>query len=384
MHFPWCLKKCPYCDFLSVARPRDEIPSEAYADAVIAEFDRRRPSLGDYSPNSIFFGGGTPSLWAPTALGRVLRHLTDPLGTTPNELEITVECNPNSLNGEHASALADQGVGRLSIGLQNLDAKQLKFLGRLHSPNEGLQALEAAVASPVPRVSADLIFGISGQEASTAADMAGVVADLGPTHVSAYALTIEPGTEFGARERKGTLPILPDEAIADTYSAVEECLEARGFEHYEISNYATDGHHSEHNVGYWTGREYLGLGCGAWGTLAGTRYRNTTVPTRYTESSTRWASTNLDEHGPGRLINEIEPLSPKTRLSERILLNLRLASGFDIEEAARQLGTEAWPDDRQRAAARLVARGRLARDGSRIYIPKAQWLFADDTIARLM
>src|SRR5580658_1806749 len=162
VHFPWCLAKCPYCDFVSYASPREDIDHEGYADAVISELESRIRALGAAEVGSIFFGGGTPSLWSPTALGRVLGAVLSKLNVA-TELEVTVECNPTSLDRSVADALAEQGVNRLSIGAQALRSEQLRFLGRLHDVAGALSAIEAALASRVPRVSADLIFGLPGQ-----------------------------------------------------------------------------------------------------------------------------------------------------------------------------------------------------------------------------
>jgi oxygen-independent coproporphyrinogen-3 oxidase len=243
-----------------------------------------------------------------------------------------------------------------------------------------------AIDSGMPRVSADFIFGVSGQAADAAAREAQILSELGTTHLSAYALTIEPGTQFGALARKGKLPLLEEAAVADSFLAVEETLERAGFEHYEISNYARRGARSRHNLGYWLGRSYLGLGCGAWGTLHdGTqryRYRNTPAPERYLAASASYASADLSAVSP--LVANYEVISPETALAERIMLGLRLADGIDLERAASEVGAELWTDERSRARDRLLAQGRLRIDGSLVSIPKRHWLFADGIVAALM
>jgi oxygen-independent coproporphyrinogen-3 oxidase len=324
-----------------------------------------------------------------TELGRVLREirLAYEVKGTP-DIEVTVECNPSSFDRDVASALADQGVGRLSIGVQSLDTRRLEFLGRLHDVAGGLRAVETALADGRFRVSADLIFGVAGQTPDDAVREALAVADLGVTHLSVYALTVEPGTEFGARARKGRLPLLADDAVAESFVALHAALEARGFTHYEISNYAKSRHEAEHNLGYWRGDDYLGLGAGAWGTVTmptgRVRYRNTPVAERYLASTTEWATAALDRTGSGELVQQVEPLSPETQLSERLMLGLRLASGLDVEAAARAVGADPWPPARVRAVERLVARDRILRDGARLRIPHAAWLLADGTIAELL
>jgi oxygen-independent coproporphyrinogen-3 oxidase len=395
VHFPYCLAKCPYCDFVSYAAPRETIPHEAYADAVIAELDARREHLAARRLETVFFGGGTPSLWNPTSIARVLRAIVgaaDEVG----DLEVTVECNPTSLDEERARALIDAGVNRVSIGVQGLDAGRLKFLGRLHDPDGALRAVEGALRAGVPRVSADLIFGVGGRvvgdvaepaldpEASEqAAEEARRVAATGVTHVSAYGLTIEPGTQFGERARRGRLPLATDDVIADSFHAIERALGDAGLDHYEVSNYARPGHEARHNLGYWRGHEYLGIGCGAYGTVVdrrrpghATRYRNVIDPKRYLAIATgpreAWSASTEDEE-----------LDPETRLRERIMLGLRIRGGFDFEGSARELGVEAWPERRLASAIKLEARGQLARDGGMLAIPRDAWNFADGIAAAL-
>jgi putative oxygen-independent coproporphyrinogen III oxidase len=386
VHFPWCLQKCPYCDFLSIAAEPDRIPHRAYADAVIAELARRAPNLTERALGSIFFGGGTPSLWEPHELGRVLRAVLGAFSAEPDGVEITVECNPSSFDANRARALTDLGVNRVSIGVQGLDAERLRFLGRLHDVDSGLRAVREAIGAGVPRVSADLIFGVAGQSAEAAAAEAAKVAELGPTHLSAYALTIEPGTQFGALARKNKLPLLGEDLVADSFVAVEAALERAGFVHYEISNYARDGHVARHNVGYWRGADYLGLGTGAWGTYSTPerriRYRNTPSPDRYLGGQGRW--TTIDLEATSELVSEVEPIEPETALRERLMLGLRLKDGLDVERAAAELGVPAWTAARERAVGRLLEQGRLHRDGPRLWIPKAAWLFADGAISELM
>jgi putative oxygen-independent coproporphyrinogen III oxidase len=382
VHFPYCLKKCPYCDFVSFARERESIDHAGYADAVIAELHRRREALGGARLATVFFGGGTPSLWEPKELGRVLSAILAAAGERAPDVEVTAECNPTSLDEDRARALVDVGVNRLSVGVQGLDAERLRFLGRLHDPEGGLAAVTAAVRAGVPRVSADLIYGVAaGADADapeTAAKEALRVADTGVTHVSAYSLTIEPNTQFGDLAKRGKLPIAPDESVADAFFAVEEALASRGFDHYEISNYGKPGEEARHNLGYWRGDDYLGLGCAAFGTLSAEggsaiRYRNQRDPDR-------WAAA---ARGDAPLEAEREELGPETRLRERIMLGLRLREGLDLDRATADLGVAALPPARRRAIDRLVARGRIELDGARIRVPGKARLWTDGIAADL-
>jgi oxygen-independent coproporphyrinogen-3 oxidase len=260
----------------------------------------------------------------------------------------------------------------------------------------------------MPRVSGDLIYGVAvgtvdgaqEQRPEQAAAEARAVASTGVTHVSAYSLTVEPGTQFGELARRGRLPIAGDDGVADTFFAIDEALEAEGFIHYEISNYAKPGHEARHNLGYWRGIDYLGLGCAAFGTVtrpdprwglpsagaacrrsAGSdaavavRYRNLVSPERYMA-----AMAGAGHHVE---VQSDELLDPETRLAERIMLGLRLREGFDLEAAAAELGIAAWRPARQRAAERLVRAGRLDVRGGRIAVPRSAWVFADGIAAEL-
>jgi len=399
VHFPWCLNKCPYCDFVSYGvgpssrsggpkgptstssgpkGPTDPIDHRAYATAVVAEIERRvdAGALRGCRVESIFFGGGTPSLWDARELGRVVARVRSALDCA-DDLEVTVECNPTSLDHDHACALTDAGVNRLSIGVQSLRDDRLRHLGRLHDARGGVQAVRDAKRAGVPRVSADLIFGLPGQSPEEARDEATELASLGLDHVSCYQLTIEPGTRFGELARRGRLPLADEGAVADAFLAIDEALTSSspahgGFVHYEVSNYARPGQEARHNLGYWRGDEYLGLGCAAYGYLRtargeGVRYRNDVLPERYMVGADDTA----------------EPLDADTLLRERIMLGLRLAHGFDLEASAADLGVPAWPPGRRRAVAWLEERGRLVRDGSRLRVPTSAWLWTDDTAARL-
>jgi putative oxygen-independent coproporphyrinogen III oxidase len=386
VHFPWCIKKCPYCDFLSVPSARQDIPHARYADAVVREIAARQNELGALRLRTVFFGGGTPSLWHSKELGRVLRAIEGAFGSGPGSPEITVECNPGSLGPDSARALLDVGVNRLSVGVQALDEERLRFLGRWHSPGQALAALTAAIEAGMPRVSADLIYGVAGQSPEAAAAEVELLAALGLGHLSAYALTIEPQTAFGALAKKGRLPLAPDSSVADSFVAVDEALGRLGLEHYEISNFARPGHAAEHNLGYWRGLDYVGLGCGAWGTVTRQgrrfRYRNRPQPQGYMESAL--ALPPGDAAALRSLESEGEALAPETLLSESLMLGLRLAEGVDVEQAAVRTGATMWTHDRRRSAQRLIARGQLEEQGPRLSIPKPSWLFADGIISELL
>jgi len=375
---------------VSYAQPREAVDSTGYADAVLRELDARREAIGARKVGTVFFGGGTPSLWEPSELGRVLGGIRDAYECA-DDLEVTVECNPTSLDRERADALAKVGVNRLSIGTQSLDAKQLKFLGRLHDPAGAMAAIDAALASDVPRVSTDLVFGLPEQTPADASEQASTLVERESggrrlAHLSCYQLTIEPGTQFGALAKRGRLPLADDGIVAEAFLAIDEALGARGLRHYEISNYAVPGEEARHNLGYWHGDEYIGLGCAAYGMLRppgapAVRYRNAIDPRAYAEAT---KSARRDRVGDGDGVSiSSEPLDALVLLRERIMLGLRLAGGFDLEACGADLGLEPFTPERTREIERLGSKGRVVREGGRLRIPREAWIWTDDTAARL-
>lgn len=382
VHFPYCLKKCPYCDFASYPATADRIDHVRYADAIIAELGLRAGSIpADAELASVFFGGGTPSLWEPKELGRALKAIRAAVPRERGDLEVTVECNPSSFDERRASAMLDQGVNRVSIGIQSLDSERLAFLGRLHDADGGLEALRAAMRAGFTRVSGDLIFGVQGgrpQTSQAASCEVDRVAETGVRHLSAYGLTIESGTQFGELHRKGRLPVATDDVVVDSFFAIEEALTARGFSHYEISNYAVPGEEARHNLGYWRGADYLGLGCAAVGTMSradGTalRHKNHPDPGRYMKGVFAGAPTLAEE----------EVLSAEMRLQERIMLGLRLERGLDLAEAGRALGVDPFTPERRAAIDRLAASNRLLVEGSHLRVAPQARALTDGIVAAL-
>lgn len=370
VHFPWCLKKCPYCDFASGAIRRAEVPHAEYADAVLRELDARRGSVGDRELVSVFFGGGTPSLWAPEALGRVVAGLREAFDEVDADLEVTVECNPTSIDAAKAAGLREAGVTRLSIGVQSLDDDRLRFLGRLHDADGARRALAATVGE-MPRVSADLMFGMPGQ---TAADFLAELEDvlaLGVRHVSAYALTVEPETQFGALHRKGRLRLAPEGDFADTFERARAHLGALGWEHYEVSNHSEPGERSRHNAHYWRGEDYLGLGAGAVGALSegedARRYKNDPRPERYLAGAEEVFE---------------EALSPEDRVREALMLGLRTSDGLDLEAVRARTGLDPLAG-RAEAVERRAAAGDVVLEGGALRVPHDRWLVLDSIVADL-
>jgi len=329
VHFPYCLRRCPYCDFtIAIAR---SVPGTRYADAVLAELRLRlaeRPAWADRPLDSIYLGGGTPSLWDAREVGRVLEGFAAALALA-SDAEISLEANPEVADTARLGGYRAAGVNRLSLGVQSFDPVVLKTLGRAHSPAEAEAAFRAARGAGVSNVSIDLIHGVPGQSVAAAVDDARRAVALGPEHVSSYVLTVDRehlGTEtvFSRRLRQGRLA-LPDEAeVVDMVDAVGEVLAAAGLERYEISSHAVPGRHSRHNALYWTGGESLALGAGAVGFH---REGSGAVRTTNLRSTPRW----FEAVEAGRLPDEErEALGPEALYQERLLLGLRLRTGLDL------------------------------------------------------
>ncbi len=386
VHFPFCIRKCPYCDFTSKAIPWSDVPHDRYAEAVAKEAFCRAERLAeplDFS--SVYFGGGTPSLWTATSVRYVLRSLEASMGLSLPRAEVSFECNPCSLDVAKVGALRDAGVNRFSVGMQSADPRRLVWLGRMHDVKTGVEALQAAVRSGA-RVSADLIHGLPTQTPIEAAAEARRFVEQGVGHVSAYLLTVEAGTPLCDAMSRGHTELIDEDQAADSFLAVSDELVRLGFDHYEVSNFARAGQECVHNTNVWAGHPYLGLGAGAVGCVTSgdgrvVRYRNDGDPDGYMRAMNDWRP----EHAAqpvGR--GEQEELSADVRLTEAIMLGLRTSCGIDLDEAGARLGVPAWTPHRERAATWLVARGRLVKQGTRASIPPHAFVWANDTIARLL
>ena len=372
VHFPWCARKCPYCDFATEPIRATALPHERYAEAVLRELEARATDLQGRELTSIFFGGGTPSLWRPEALKRTLRGITGAFERVHDELEVTVECNPSSLTQENAALLREAGVGRLSIGVQSLRDPHLQFLGRLHDSNRAVAALEEAVAQ-MPRVSADLMFGMPGQTLEELGEDIARIAETGVRHVSAYALTIEEKTMFGSLRRAGKLRVAPEEQYADLFEHAERCFADLGWAHYEVSNYAAEAEESRHNLHYWRGGAYVGLGAAAVGCLdhgpgRATRWRNEPNPQRYLEQSTLGA--------------EIEELGPEEIVREALMLGLRTMDGMNLAATETRAGRDPKAG-REQELERAIEKGNLEQVGGWLSVPQDRWLKLDGIVRDL-
>jgi putative oxygen-independent coproporphyrinogen III oxidase len=380
VHFPWCLAKCPYCDFaVSVAKP---IPGRRYRTALLQELALRQeahPAWATGPLDSVYLGGGTPSLWAPSEVQALLEGVRRLLPWRAGA-EVTLEANPEVADVERLSGYRAAGVNRLSLGVQSFDKNTLRTLGRAHGPLDGRRAVEAARQAGFDNVSLDVILGVMGQSLASAVKDARAAAALLPDHLSAYVLTVErealaEETVFARRLRTGQLALPPDALVADMVEAVADVLGEAGFVRYEVSNYARGGKHSQHNALYWTGGEYLALGAGATGFF---RQGEGGVRTASHRSTERW----FVDVEAGRLPDaEREALGTGELFRERLMLGLRFTGGLDVERLVKESGQPSRKTEL--AALQAQGLGEQRADG-RFRLTRRGLLLHSDVCARLL
>ena len=366
IHWPFCVSKCPYCDFNSHVRA--EFDQEQWREALLADLAHEARLLPGRTLTSIFFGGGTPSLMEPATVAALIGAARSHWAPA-DDLEITLEANPNSVEAARFADLAAAGVNRISLGLQSFEDESLAFLGRAHSACEGLQALEIAQRE-FARVSFDLIYALpQDSEASWSATLDKALG-LGTTHLSLYQLTIEPGTRFAALSAAGKLQPLHSDVSAALYELTAERTAAAGLPAYEISNHAAPGSESGHNLTYWRYGDYAGVGPGAHGRRLGMR----TVRHRKPENFL----SGLKRNGHG--VAEEERLEPREAADEALVMGLRLVEGIDIADLERRF--EVPLVDRS-AVERLTHSGHLQQCGQRVNVTPRGRLVLDHILGEL-
>jgi oxygen-independent coproporphyrinogen-3 oxidase len=361
VHLPWCVRKCPYCDFNSHAAPA-AIPEDAYVAALLADFDGDLDLAAGRGVSSVFLGGGTPSLFSVRAIAALIRGLAARLPFA-EDVEITMEANPGTIEHGRFDGYAASGINRVSLGAQSFDARILRVLGRIHGPDEIGMAVAELTAAGIRNFNLDLMYALPGQTREGAlADLKSAIA-LGPAHLSHYQLTLEPGTAFHHRP-----PVLPDDDTAlEMQLDCQHLLAANGFAQYEISAYARPGRQCRHNLNYWRFGDYLGIGAGAHGklTVGGTVIRTEKVrsPRSYLQ-------------GGGRLGGLRRPV-PAADLPFEFMLNaLRLTDGFPAAEFERSTGLDAGVVEP--ALTTLERRGLIDRKGGLLRPTELGFRFLND------
>ena len=325
LHFPWCVKKCPYCDFNSHAQ-RGDVPEAAYVDALLRDLDFELHEPETRPLVSIFMGGGTPSLFSGAAITRVLDGVRQRL-TFAAGIEITLEANPGTADAENFAGYRKAGVNRLSIGVQSLNATHLKALGRIHGPDEARGAMQLARDAGFDNINLDLMYALPQQTPAEAEADVRALCALAPEHISFYHLTLEPNTEFHARP-----PPLPDEDAAWTMQERGQAILAEhGYAQYEVSAYAKPGHRSQHNLNYWQFGDYLGIGTGAHGK----RSHGGSIVRRARQKHPK---SYLETAGASACLQENKSVPASDLPVEYAMNALRLNEGFNLDDFTQRTG----------------------------------------------
>jgi len=361
VHWPFCVSKCPYCDFNSHVRA--SIDQDAWREALLADLAHEAALLPGRRLTSIFFGGGTPSLMVPSTVAAIIDAAREHWSPA-KDIEITLEANPNSVEAARFADLAAAGVNRLSLGLQSFDDKVLRFLGRAHSAREGWRALEIAQRN-FRRVSFDLIYALPGDTESSWSAALAQALSLGTSHLSLYQLTIEPGTRFATMVAKSEFRPLDPDLAAALYELTGDMTDGAAMPAYEISNYARRGQESRHNLTYWRYGDYAGVGPGAHGRRLGMRTVRHRKPENFLSATRR--------NGNG--IAEEEILRPTEAADEALVMGLRLTEGLDADAIASRFGLTSIIDWTK--VDRLVGSGHLTRSGWRIALTARGRLLLD-------
>lgn len=333
IHIPFCVRKCEYCDFLSQAAK--EPVQHGYVEQLIEEIRCQSAYYQGYGVTTVFLGGGTPSILRAEEIQAIMEAVDLSFCLEPGA-EVTIEANPGTVTTDKLKAYIESGINRISIGLQSADNKELKMLGRIHTYEEFLKTYERVRLAGFTNVNVDLMSALPGQTLGSWKTTLKKAAMLKPEHISAYSLILEEGTPF-YETYKDHPELLPDEETErEMYYATKAFLHDQGYKRYEISNYARPGYECRHNVGYWTGTEYLGLGLGASSYIQGFRFRN--EPELKTYQRINMRASDVDE----RLHQEIVKLSDKERMEEFMFLGLRMMKGVSGSEFLERFGLNMW------------------------------------------
>jgi oxygen-independent coproporphyrinogen-3 oxidase len=329
VHMPWCVRKCPYCDFNSHAAPA-LIPHRQYIDALLADLDLDLSEIADRPLVSIFFGGGTPSLFTPEHIGVFLQGVRARLRCV-DDMEVTLETNPGTVEHDRFTGYRDAGVTRVSLGAQTFNESHLQLLGRIHGADEIRRAVDELVTAGLTNFNLDLMYGLPEQTLQQALDDLTTGIALGPQHISHYQLTLEPGTVFF--HRPPSLP--PHDDIWEMQLACQSLLQSQGYEQYEISAYARTERRCRHNLNYWQFGDYLGIGAGAHGKLTDAANRRI-VRTERVAHPHEYLSRNVASR-----VKERRSVEGKDRAFEYMLNVLRLVEGFSVTQFEARTGMAA-------------------------------------------
>ncbi|VAX22009.1 Hypothetical radical SAM family enzyme in heat shock gene cluster, similarity with CPO of BS HemN-type [hydrothermal vent metagenome] len=357
IHIPFCRHKCFYCDFHSVTGIEERI--EEYVNAAICEIGRWSVKARGHNVRSIFFGGGTPSLLQPAQVKKIITAVTKNY-EVESGAEITMEANPESLTLSKLRGYLKAGVNRVSIGVQSLNNDLLKKLDRIHTKEQALTAIKLASDAGFKNISADMMFGLPGQNVTGWLKELEELTTCELNHISCYQLTPEPGTPLGRQVAKGSIEL--PEAGAEFFNKTERFLKKREFGHYEISNYAKPGYESVHNTGYWEYRDYIGVGAGAHSAMEGERWANVKSIAPYIAKVRRC----------GRAVYKSEKLTSEMIQTEQLMMGLRLKKGIPFDGIAMTEGIT-----------KMLSTGMLKKTRTRLLATAKGWRVLDSVLAEL-
>lgn len=380
VHVPFCSQKCPYCDFNTYAVAR--VPDEEYTEALLRELESWAcdPRFSGRSIGTIFFGGGTPSLLKPASLQKVVDRVRNLFGVLSGA-EITLEANPSTPSRKLYEEFAAAGINRVSFGVQSFDPDRLLLLGRDHSREDAIQAVELASQAGIADVSVDLIFGVSGQTIEGLQRDIDTACALPISHLSTYALTIEPGTPFFQRQERGLLAAPPDDLVAEMLQFIPQRVAGYGLSRYEISNYSKPGRHSRHNEVYWTGGDYLGIGAGAHSYVA--RFEGKRLVSGDRWSTLAQPQAYIDGTKDAKMISWRESLAPQALQFEFFYLGLRLMAGVSLQEFHDKFGGEAQ-ERFSKIISELTSEGYVRVDGDVVTLTTDGIALADSVYERFI
>ena len=362
-HIPFCKRLCGYCDFYRSVKLR-YIPQ--VVEAMHAELQAERDFIKDKTIRTIYFGGGTPSLLAPSEIERFIEQAKSIYDCSQLE-EVTVEVNPDDITPEYVAELRKTSVNRISMGVQSLDDRCLQFMGRRHTAEQAERAVQLLQEAGYDNISVDVIFGIPGFGRTELEDTLQRVLAMNVQHISAYHLTIEENTRFGRMMAKGELVEIDECSSESHFATVHRVLTAAGFEHYEVSNYALKGYRSKHNSSYWRGVEYLGIGPGAHS---------------FNGAARRWCEQGVEEYFSGVEYGS-ETLSQRDKVNEYVMTSLRCVEGLSLAKVKNDFGTEERAR-LEREASNEELSSLLVRDGDNLKITPENMLLSDYVITALI
>lgn len=364
IHLPFCKTKCPYCDFASFAGQDEK--RQSYIEALLAEIDLRAKQINNTEIQTIFFGGGTPSIHPAAEIQSILSKLQNYFSFA-KDIEISLEANPGTTNQARLQELKDIGINRISIGVQTFDPNLLIKLGRGHSLEDSYRVIEEIQAVNFNSWSFDLIYGLPGQDLKSWADTLDIAMKLNPYHISAYGLSIEKNTPYGAIYKDYSHQDLPQEdEIVEMYELAHKTFMAHGLRRYEISNWAKPAHEAKHNLTYWRAEEYLALGLSAHGYIANTRYHNTRDLDEYIKTINNTTFSSIEE-----------TIDKEEQLEEKILLGLRLEEGIILNEKVKnRINLNAFKE--------LSTAGFIQENNDRIKLSDKAIMVSNKIIAKLL